>query len=251
MKQYNNMPGKVTLCAVMMLMVGAMLSGCTTADVKAVTPVRSEPDTNVMLMPGDEIDVKFFYTPELNELQRVRPDGKISLQLVGDVQAAGLRPDQVQKVLEAKYTGLIERPSVVVIARNLQHRTVYIGGAVQKPGIVEMPGSITALSAILQSGGFYTSEANLKEVLVLRHDGDTAQQFTLNLQDALSGKAPHEPFYLHSQDIVFVQRTGVVKTAEWISQHINQMVPQFGFTYFYDSGSDSSTIGLDTSTSRR
>ena len=114
-----------------------------------------------------------------------------------------------------------------------------------------MPGNTTALSAILQAGGFNAPEANLKEILVLRRSGNQTEQFHLNYHDALNGKGPHEPFYLHPQDIVFVQRTGIVKTTEWISQHINQMVPQFGFTYFYNTGTKNSTIGVDTSSSRR
>ncbi len=251
MKKHTNKWMQVVSGAVMILLVGFTLTGCATADVDLVKPLESTPDTSVILMPGDEIDVKFFYTPELNELQNIRPDGQISLQLVGDVMAAGLKPVELQDVLKEKFTGLIERPSVVVITRNLQHRKVYIGGAVRQPGVLEMPGNMTALSAIMQTGGFNLQEAELKKVIVLRSDGTTTQQFNLDFQDALNGKGPHTPFYLHSQDIVFVQRTGVVKTAEWISQHINQMVPQFGFTYFYNTGTQDSTVGVDTSTSRR
>lgn len=210
----------------------------------------SWPDASVTLMPGDELEIKFFYTPELNESQQIRADGKISLQLVGDVKAAGLKPAQLKDVLERKFTGLIDRPSVVVITRELQHRKVYVSGAVQQPGALDLSYNMTALSAIMQAGGFNFQEAELTNIIVLRHAGNTSKSFCLNLQDALNGEAPHAPFYLHTQDIVFVQRTGVTRAAQWISQHINQMVPQVGFGYSYNTGTGNSTIGVDTSSRR-
>jgi protein involved in polysaccharide export with SLBB domain len=206
------------------------------------------PDARVILAPGDLVDVKFFYTPELNESQNIRPDGKITLQLAGEVMAAGLTPSQLQSDLEKKYAGLIEKPSVAVIARTLNHRNVYIGGAVNQPGMIAMPGDLTALSAILQAGGFNMNEAALENVLVIRQKGETRETFCLDFREDLKGDAPQAPFYLHAQDIVYVPRTTIVNVNQWVNQHINKVVPQFGFTYFRTMGD--STVGLDTSASR-
>jgi 5'(3')-deoxyribonucleotidase len=71
--------------------------------------------------------------------------------------------------------------------------------------------------------------------------------YVLDLSDAINGRAPSAPFYLHPQDIVYVQRTGVVKAAQWIDQHITQLIPQAGFTYSFNTGTGDSTIGADTS----
>ncbi len=243
-----------TSVAYALVTIGLLLGGCATkTNQKSVKPFEglSLPDTDVTLMPGDEIEVKFFYTPDLNEEQRIRPDGKITLQLVGEITAAGLKPAQLQKVLELKYTGLVERPSATVIPRELSQRKVFIGGAVNQPGLLEMPGNMTALGAIMESGSFNMEEADLTNILVLRYDEGEARSFQLDMRDALHGGTPHTPFYLHAQDVVFVQRTGVVRTAQWIRQYINQMVPQFGFNYFYNTGTASSTIGLDTTSYRR
>ena len=225
------------------------LAGCKTQTTNPVKPYKglSKPDNRVALMPGDLLEIKFFYTPELNESQQIRADGRISLQLVGDVTAAGLNPAQLKKVLEKKFTGLIDRPSVVVIPREMQHRKVYVSGSVQDPGVFDLYYNMTALSAIMEAGGFNPEEAELSNIIVLRRAGDAIKTYCLDFQDALNGNTPHAPFYLHAQDIVFVQRTGVVKTAQWISQHINEMIPQFGFTYFYNTGTGDSTIGVDTS----
>ncbi len=234
--------------------VGGLLGGCASEpDGKYIKPYQglSLPDTDVTLMPGDEVEIKFFYNPDLNEIQRVRPDGKISLQLVGEITAAGLKPSQVQKVLEQKYTGLVERPSAVVIPRELSQRKVFVGGAVNQPGLLDMPGNLTALAAILEAGGFNMEEAELKNIIVLRNENGETNSYQLDLRDALRGEDPHTPFYLHSQDIVYVQRTSVVRTAQWIRQYINQMVPQFGFNYLYNTGTGDSTIGVDTTSYRR
>lgn len=247
---------------------GLILTGCQTADsakpqsqktaadisrelhqeADSTQQLLSLPDTNVTLAPGDLVDVKFFYTPELNESQQIRADGKITLQLAGDVPAAGLTPAELQKALEQKYTGLIENPSVAVIVRAMNHRNVYVGGSVNRPGMLEMPGDMTALSAIMQAGGFNLREAKLKNVLVIRQNDGARTVFSLDVRDALKGDAPPAPFYLHPQDIVYVPRTTIVNVGQWVDQHITRIIPQPGFMYSHTSGG--STIGLDTSAPR-
>jgi protein involved in polysaccharide export with SLBB domain len=257
---------KKTGCGMFLFFVMAasvlMLTGCQTADsarqsggsdyilrelsqAETSGKPRSLPDTRVTLAPGDLLEVKFFYTPELNEAQQVRPDGKITLQLAGDVKAAGLTPAELQKALEQKYTGLIENPSVAVIVRELNHRNVYVGGSVNEPGMLSMPGHMTALGAIMEAGGFDLREAKLENVLVIRHENDTRTVFSLDVRDTLKGDTPPAPFYLHPQDIVYVPRTTIVNVGQWIDQHINRIVPQTGFTYFYTSGDH--RVGVDTS----
>lgn len=234
------------LCTAALIAVSLMSAGCKTADVVRPEKGNSQPDARVVLAPGDLVDIKFFYTPELNESQNVRPDGKISLQLVGDVMAAGLTPAQLKDNLEKTYAGLIEKPSVAVIVRTLNHRSVYVGGAVNLPGMIEMPGNITALSAIIRAGGFNLNEAAVENVIVIRQEGAVRKAYSLDFQEEVKGGIPQEePFYLHAQDIVYVPRTKIVNALQWVDQHINRIVPQFGFTYFYTSGN--SQIGVDTS----
>lgn len=231
-------------CFIVML---ALITGCQSPDQKPVKPGAglSSPDTRVVLAAGDQLDIRFFYTPELNDLQLIRADGKITLQLVGDVDAAGKTPAQLQKSLEEKYKGLIEKPSVAVIARNLNHRNIFVAGSVKTPGLLPMPGHTSALEAIMQAGGFNMKEADTKDVIVIRNEDGERTAYTLDLSDAVRGEIPNDPFYLHAHDIVYVQRTGAVKAAQWINQHLTQLIPQAGFTFFHTSGSN--TIGVDTS----
>lgn len=245
MTAYMTQKSTRLLCGLAILTTGLILTGCK-SPVALLPEETSDRDTRVVLTCGDEIDIRFFYTPELNDVQHIRPDGKITLQLLGDVTASGHTPAQLQKALEQKYTGLIEKPSVAVITRELAHRNVYVTGSVIEPGLQPMPGHTTALAAVMKAGGFDMRSADAKKVLVVRHEDGSRKTYELNLKDRLRGEADRDPFYLHAQDIVYVPRTGVVRTAQWIDQYITQMIPKTGFSLFYDSNTGNSVIGVDT-----
>ena len=89
---------------------------------------------------GDALDIKFFYHPELNESVMVRPDGRISLQLVHEVQASGLTPEQLRQNLRKKYEPQISQPEIAVIVRSFTAQKVYVDGEVAKPGLVPLTG---------------------------------------------------------------------------------------------------------------
>src|SRR5262245_21858539 len=101
---------------------------------------------------GDELDVRFYKTPELNvEKVPVRNDGKISLDLVGDVQAAGLGTDQLSDNLRSAYSSELEDPRIVVIVREFGGQ-VFVGGEVGKPAALKYIEGMTALQAVQSVG---------------------------------------------------------------------------------------------------
>src|SRR5256885_1422714 len=102
---------------------------------KPVTPAY-------VLLPGDQIEVKFFYNPELSEQQPIRPDGRIALQLVGDVEAAGLTPEALRNALRERYARVLREPDVTVIVKEISGRRVYVGGEVGTPGLLKMTASL-------------------------------------------------------------------------------------------------------------
>ena len=236
----------ITLTLAMMLTLGS--AGCRTANQKLPTQSPDTfckaPDGVVTLSPGDELDIKFYYAPELNENQTIRPDGNITLQLVGDVQAAGRTPTGLEKHIRAELKTLIDNSEVTIIVRRLCQRGVYVGGAVLRPRSVAMPGQLTALAAIMEAGGIDYRSATPKEVLILRESNGNYQTYQINLKDRLSGKTK-TPVYLHPKDIVYVSRSRIVNANRWIDQHINRMVPQFGLTISHRSGN--TVTGIDTS----
>jgi protein involved in polysaccharide export with SLBB domain len=180
---------------------------------------------SVMLTPGDMVDVKFYYTPEMNESQTIRPDGKISLQLLGDVDVMGKTPEQVRKELIAAYSSHLKDPDVVVILRSMNERRVYVGGEVNRPGVVPIPGSLTVLEAIMDAGGFNMALAKPKNVVILRRQGDKWQGKVINLSKPLKGDEV-SLCELQPRDIVYVPRTSIAKVDQWVDQHINKLIPE-------------------------
>ena len=208
-----------------------------------VSGVGMEPPATVSLAPGDTVDIKFFSVAELNEEQSIRPDGKISLQLVGDVQAEGKTPAQLRDELIRLYTPHLKTADVTVIVRSFQSRRVYVGGEVWRPGVVNMPGQLTALEAIMEAGGF-TRFAKLENVVIIRHK--LGQRYGASLDYATAGKTGEmpPPFYLEPLDIVYVPETTITKVNRWIDQHINQLLPTFGIIYQWPAGD--ATVTIDT-----
>ena len=196
------------------------------------------PDPRIALGAGDGLEIKFFYAAELNEQQTVRPDGRITLQLIGDVDVRGMTPAELRAEIVRRYTGQLRDPEVAVIVQSLSRRRVFVGGAVLKPGAVSMPGTLTVLEAVIRAGGLDRRQAAVDSVLVIRHfdSGPNARREgrLIDLSGAVDGK-PHEPFYLRPRDVVYVPRTTIAKVDQWIDQHIHQVLPRVGFYYTLDA----------------
>jgi polysaccharide export outer membrane protein len=210
------------------LLVGALM--LTTFGCASINPAEtkeqmaSEPLNEQVLSPGDVIDVKFLYNPELNDTQRVRPDGKISLQLIGDVVAQGKDLHALQQELNQLYASELRKPSVTLTAKALRNNKVYVSGEVNKPGDIEIPGRLTALEAIGQAGGFKDS-AEATNVVVIRTRYGKHYGAAINMKEALSGKKT-QPFYLRPGDIVYVPQTKIAQVNQWIETHINRVIPR-------------------------
>lgn len=225
-------------------------AGCRTASTMTWDPVQhayARP-AETLLQPGSTVEVRFHDTPELNVEQSVLPDGTISLPMIGPFRVAGKSVDIVERELRMLYGKELREPQLSVIVLELANQSVAIGGQVQTPGRVEMPDSITVLDAIMQAGGPDQATADLRNVIVLRESAGERHGYLVDLVPSLRGEAS-APFYLEPRDIVFVPPTRVTRVNQWIDQYINQMVPQFGFTFTKDIG-DSARIGIDTSRGR-
>jgi protein involved in polysaccharide export with SLBB domain len=199
----------------------------------------------VVLGPGDEIEVKFFYAPELNEKQTIRPDGKISLQLVGEIEAEGKTPSGLSSELSRLYATQLKKPEVVVIVRSQLDRRVYVGGEVGRPGLIQLPGRMTALEAVMQAGGFDPKTAEIKNVILIRHKDGKRYGCALDFSGTLAGQESIS-MYLEPHDIIYVPRTTIAEVNQWIDQHVNKLIPRTGLTWVYPVAGG--TIGLDTST---
>ena len=124
-----------------MLILGLISCASQSANVKNVEPLSAaqiQPQKPFVytIAPGDQLDIKFFYNPELNETITVRPDGMISLQLIDEIQAAGLQPAELDQKLTDLYSSELRKPVLTVIVRSFTRQRVYVGGEVTTPGLI-------------------------------------------------------------------------------------------------------------------
>ncbi|GFE58358.1 polysaccharide biosynthesis/export family protein [Geobacter sp. AOG1] len=191
------------------------------------------PAEDYHLQIGDQLDIKFFYHPELNEtLVTVRPDGRISLQLVQELKAVGLTPQQLTEKLTKAYSAELEKPSIAVIVRAFNAQRVFVDGEVNKAGLVAMLGPMTVLQSISQGGGLKDT-ARVDEVIVIRRVGENkVTSMVVNLKLVLDGTDIRQDILLQPNDIVYVPKSTIADVNVWVDQYIRKNVPvPFGVSY--------------------
>jgi protein involved in polysaccharide export with SLBB domain len=157
--------------------------------------------TPTYLTAGDVLKISFTGTPELNQSQKIRPDGKLSLPLVGEVDAAGKTLRDFQDELARLYKPQLQN-SEVVVALESSSVPVTVGGAVEKPGRVIFERQASVLEAIMEAGGF-NQYADTKKVTLIRTVN--GQQYTqiLDLSPVLRG-TPTRAVYVNGGDVIYV-----------------------------------------------
>jgi len=213
---------------------------------KTVAEMAQEPPAPLTLGAGDVIDVKHFYVPELDESQIVRPDGCMTLALIGDIQVTGKTPGQLQEDLVRRYGPHLKEPRLTVLVRRVYDSRAWVTGEVKRPGPVQMPGRLTVLEAIAEVGGGARPTADLRKVLVVRQKDGRHYGCLINVEDILAGKAG-EQFVLQPRDVVYVPPTKITRANDWMDQFVNKMVPQSRTLFYYPIGpGGAGTVGVDT-----
>jgi len=152
--------------------------------------------------PGDKLRVEVYKDAQLSQSVQVRPDGKITLPLIGDLDANGATPLELRETIAKSLKEFITTPTVTVIVVEALASKVYVMGEVTHPGTMELHGPTTILQALAMAGGF-KEFANTKDVRVLRpKSGNSVETIRFNYKDVLNGDA--KPFYLRSGDTVVV-----------------------------------------------
>ncbi len=229
-----------------------------------------------LIQISDVLDIKFFYNPELNQEVIVRPDGKISLQLIPEIVAAGISPSELKRQLVKAYTDIILQPEIAVIALKISPPKIFVGGEVESPGEMEITPGVTALQAILKRGGF-TPDALQNGVVILRYKPNKSPQFIkIDLKTLLQkdrdkyasvdraecsaspikktggfgaaqclstsiNKTMRHDLYLEPFDIVYVPQTTIASLAQFFDRYFNNILPiyrNFGFSFVYEVKTD-------------
>ena len=196
------------------------------------------------LFSGDVVEIRFFFNPELNDQVQIRPDGRISLQLIGEVVMAGKTIREISTELEKAYAHELKNPRVNVQIRGYAGQKIYVTGEVIRPGMISMPGELTVGEAIGEAGGIKVT-GNTKTVVVIRKGPDNRPQKRTIKLVAGGNPTADAGMKLLPFDIVMVPESKITQLNRWIDQHIKQMSPAnlvAGFTYVMQNPTTSSNF---------
>jgi len=151
-------------------------------------------------------DVLYIYTWKEEALSRtvpVRMDGKISIPLIDEVQAAGFTPLQLKEILIEKFKKFIDNPNVSVIVMEANSFRVYVSGQVRTPGVYRIRSETSLMQIIPMAGGF-TDWANQKKILIIRKENGKEKRITVNYKKIVEGKERVSNSILKSGDTIIV-----------------------------------------------
>jgi polysaccharide biosynthesis/export protein len=166
-------------------------------------PTAQPADADYKIGPQDVLRIDVWKEPDISRVAPVRPDGRISLPLVNDVQAAGLTPTQLAGVLTDGLKKFITNPQVTVSVSEINSRRVYVTGEVTKPGAFPLLPNMTVLQALSSSGGF-SQFAKIKSIYILRIEDGKQVKHPFNYKDVVSGKKPELNIPLQPGDVIVV-----------------------------------------------
>lgn len=153
--------------------------------------------------PEDVLQISVWKNDAMSRTVPVRPDGKISLPLLNDVQAAGLTPMQLRDVLIKKMVEYVPAPEVSVILLEVRSFKVSVLGEVTRPGRYELKSWTTVVDVLAMVGGF-SEFASRSRIVVLRPEGKTMKRIPFNYNKVVSEGGEQENFYLRPGDMVVV-----------------------------------------------
>ena len=162
------------------------------------------PRTAVRLSPGDSIKVTFAEESDLDQTEKIRRDGKISLPLIGEVTAAGKRVIDFQHELVSRYEGRLDNPEVLVTIESGAGSAI-VSGFAHKPGKIDFDRPKTVYQVIMEAGGA-TDYGSLSNVHLTRIIDGVQRTETINLRPTVHGN-PTQPTYVQDGDVIYISRS--------------------------------------------
>src|SRR5579862_18445 len=196
----------------------AVLPGCDFAS-------ADEQFKSYRIQPGDQLDVSFYLSPELHQAQTVRPDGDVSMPIVGNVRAQGLTPRELEKSLDQLYSQELRDPKSTVRIDKSPWQVVYVVGQVGKPGTVPLQPGMTAIQAIAASGGLTDAAGASKVVLIRRDSCGNPHGEQLKLDKVLDQKNNEEDVALLPADLLIVPRSSIAQFDLNMKQYVRDAMP--------------------------
>jgi polysaccharide export outer membrane protein len=172
----------------------------------------SERNPEYVLQRGDVLDVRYRYTPEFDQVVTVRPDGWATLLNIDTIVAAGMTLSKFKETVVTLSSKLLVNPEVTVLLKEFEKPHVFVEGEVANPGRVDIRSDITILDAIALAGGFKTTSAKSK-VLLLQHNenGEPTKTTVLDLNKLINDKLTGEITQVHPGDVIYVTQNNLSK----------------------------------------
>jgi polysaccharide export outer membrane protein len=186
-----------------------VLPNCVTAYANQAPPSTQAPSstsvpTDFVIGLEDILAINVWKEPDLSVKEvMVRPDGKISLPLLGDIQANGLTPMQLQEQITEQMKQFVSSPTVTVVVLKIASRSVSVVGQVAKPGVYYLGSPLTVLELLARAGGF-REEANTKKISIVRKENGKTFSYRFNYKDVSNGKNLKQNINLKNGDVVIV-----------------------------------------------
>lgn len=181
---------------------------------------------------GDVISVNVFPAEEFSKEVTVQPDGTIEIPLLGSLKAAGLKADDLQKILTARFSKYVSNPSITINVRKFSSNRVAVIGQIQQPGYFEYREGMRLLDLVAQAGGTQ-DYARRDRVRIFRRikseDGKVSEQvIKADLEEVFAGKMDKN-IVLASGDIVYIPRKSYSTAAKWITDNFVPWATLFTF----------------------
>jgi polysaccharide export outer membrane protein len=178
--------------------------GADTAVPNAKAPISAPArEAEYLIGTEDVLQINVWKEADISSSVPVRPDGKISLPLLNDVQAAGLTPLQLASDIGERLKQFITEPHVTVIVTAMNSRRAYVMGQVTRQGAVPLVSNLTVLQALSSAGG-PVQFANTKKIYILRTEGGEQKRLPFNYDAVIRGKSPEQNINLKPGDTIVV-----------------------------------------------
>lgn len=206
---------------------------------------RVNPPGPYRLGAGDEIEIRFFFNPELNDRLQIRPDGRISLPFIGEVEMAGKSVEEAVAGLEQLYAKHLTTPRIWIQVRQYASQKVFVTGEVVRPGVLPLMTEVTVMDAIGEAGGIKHTGARSAVLIRRGTDGNPVVHKLTLWKNGKPG--PEAMMLLRPFDVVMVPESKIARVDRWVDQHIRQLNPammSLGFSYLANvkSGSTQTTF---------
>jgi polysaccharide export outer membrane protein len=172
----------------------------------------------------DVIEISVIPQSELDRMVTIRPDGKISLPLIGDVFAEGMTPGDLTKKLTEEFSKYVKNPSVSVIVTGFNSKKIYVIGEVFRQGAFPYTGTTSVFEAVEEAGSF-TRRASLGRVILVRGALEDPIVIDVNLKDVVTKGLKAKDLHLQPGDIVYVPPNGFAKAGYAVEQVLFPFMP--------------------------